>query len=263
MFTINFYQMDWTSRYTEDIFQLFYKIKPTNNFNSNISEADVITNCLKYILILIQVIDRNIQYSWTENYELKSTDNPNNLSYTFTNKSSSFKAYKFKMGYQQKEPFSAVVINDNSFSRATCFGTPSYFSWNSTSFSNGSYLIEWSEPSDLGAPFICYYELSIRLPKGQMMVYQTQDRYFQGTAMVPYPFHMDVQLSAVNNYTCYVESTYPVFKGCSQGYSFNTTKSFSIDVGVSSNSNSIYPRRILIICQLLFIFSSLLLYFSY
>jgi hypothetical protein len=231
---------------SESFIQVDYTIRPT--IYSNQQASDVFTKCLQYIIFQSQMVDKTIRHSpLIEKYQLKSTDNASSLSYKFANESSDsnsnyFIAYGYVIGYQQKEPFSNIVYAGVRVNSTMCFEEFGDFNWITNTYINGSYLIEWSELSPIKAPFVCYYELSLKYAnESAPRVYRTSTRYFRGIVTAKYPFKLDVQLTAVNNYMCYAETTFPEFDDCT--FVYNTSNIFSFKTGTNSfvlNSSTHY-----------------------
>jgi hypothetical protein len=180
---------------------LFYSIQSNrttlqdfvDNKSVTANQIFLLKNCLE--LILFRVTKLETGFSFTETYELTKTDWQNYahsfsiLNYQVKSRLDPYSTYSIEVGYRQNEPRSKVTYCFK-YETQICFDSPNALSYSTRSFANGSYLIEWTEPSVVNAPRVCYYELGIVYESGGERVFRTEERrYFRANESKCFRLH--------------------------------------------------------------------------
>lgn len=195
-------------------FTIYYTIEIDNNQTTTKILPNLYKNCLKHVSFSYLRQEGGGQVN--ETYELSDSDNVTKwLNYTLKTNFQTYSTYSIYVGYEQKDPppFSDVYVSSFDFLRQTCSMSPGLVE-NATliPFQNGSYLVEWQEPSYIGAPSICYYTVEIQNKNESVFKdYTTIERrfYVNSEDVIP-TVGVAIRINAVNNHSCYAQS-YPSF----------------------------------------------------
>lgn len=191
-------------------FRLSIQLLNASSYFEDYTLKDCIDSCLKHIFFRAISPENHPKTQFTETWSFNKINAKfsDHIDYTLMAPYQPYSTYNFEIGYVQNEPYSNEVTAYRLI-MVNCFGAPSFFDYETTAFPNGSYLIEWTEPTEINAPHICYYQFDIKYEStNERNVRRVTERKF---FLEKLNASAKIRIRAVNDHTCYVNehSRYP------------------------------------------------------
>lgn len=223
--------------------------EPNNNLLSRVTTVDSYRECLDYVYFRYTNTQTGRTFFEMDN-ELNGTeeDRVRFIEYEFKTRYEPYSNYSIELGYRQTgPPFAAATAEDRTsfvFDSQICYGRPGVVLnlGLSAQFENGSFLVEWDEPSVINAPSICLYNVYLKKvffwwPLTYKYTMRERKLLLRSDEVPWNGVHVVVQ--AVNSHECYVSSYSGSFEACwLVGETFDSTQVAELFIKRQDNSGS-------------------------
>ena len=141
--------------------------------------------------------------------------------------------YNFSFGYEQKQQENETLIL-NSTEVSACFGSPDKPSnLRQVLLSDGSVMVEWSEPSVIRAPYLCYYLVEKNSLVNKTRIKQNSLYYIVGKSELEN--RPQIRISAYNEAYCY-EEEFSFVKTCRPNVTSDSSDWIRVDGNITATT---------------------------